>query len=43
MEAIVLGTTHRVLGEYADTFTRENGMWRFASRTYLIFTAASTV
>jgi SnoaL-like domain len=43
MEAIVLGTTHRVLGEYADTFTRENGMWRFASRIYLIFTAASTV
>jgi hypothetical protein len=43
MEAIVLGTTHRVLGEYADTFVRENGMWRFGSRIYLIFSAASTV
>lgn len=43
MEAIVPGTTHRVLGEYSDTFVREAGEWRFASRTYLIFTAASTV
>jgi hypothetical protein len=43
MEAIVLGTTHRVLGEYADSFVREDGVWRFASRIYLIYTAASTV
>jgi hypothetical protein len=43
MEAIVLGTSHRVLGEYTDSFVREDGVWRFASRIYLIFSAASTV
>lgn len=43
MEAPVLGTAHKVLGEYADTFRRDAGVWRFASRIYTIFGAASGV
>ena len=43
MEAQVLGTEHKVFGEYQDRFRREEGVWRFASRTYTIFTAASSV
>lgn len=43
MEAQVLGTTNKVFGEYQDHFRREEGEWRFASRTYTIFTAASSV
>ena len=43
MEAPVLGTPHKVIGEYADSFRREHGAWRFASRTFTIFSAASSV
>jgi SnoaL-like domain len=42
MEAQVLGSGHEVLGEYQDRFRREDGQWRFASRTYTIFSAAIT-
>jgi SnoaL-like domain len=37
MEAQVFGTEHRVFGEYADTFRRVGGEWKFASRTFTIF------
>lgn len=43
MEAQVFGTEHRVFGEYRDTFRRVEGRWLFASRTFTMFTAASTV
>lgn len=39
METQVLGTDQSIIGEYADAFRREGGKWRFASRTYTIFTA----
>jgi hypothetical protein len=37
MEAIILESGTRVIGEYDDHFIREDGKWRFASRTYTIF------
>ena len=40
MEAPVPGTPHRVLGEYRDSFRREDGRWRFAGRIFTIFGAA---
>lgn len=43
MEATVYGTTHKVMGEYHDTFRRVDGAWRFASRTYTIFRGGSSV
>jgi hypothetical protein len=43
MEAQVLGTEHKVFGEYRDSFRRVDGRWLFASRTYTIYTAASSV
>lgn len=43
MEAQVLGTDRKVFGDYADTFRRVEGRWQFASRTYTIYTAGSSV
>lgn len=43
MEAQVFGTDHKVFGEYRDSFRRIAGRWLFASRTYTIFSAASSV
>ncbi|MEO6093427.1 MAG: nuclear transport factor 2 family protein [Novosphingobium sp.] len=43
MEAQVLGTGHTVFGEYQDSFRKEQGQWRFASRIYTIFTTALPV
>jgi SnoaL-like protein len=43
MEAQILGTALKVIGEYHDHFARLGGRWYFASRTYTIFTAASSV
>lgn len=43
MEASIYGGTHKVFGEYRDTFRRENGKWLFASRVYTIFTGASSL
>lgn len=43
MEAQVFGTEHKVFGEYRDSFRRIAGRWLFASRTYTIFSAASSV
>lgn len=37
MEAQVYGTSHKVFGEYHDTFRRVGGRWYFASRTFTIF------
>lgn len=39
MEAPVFGTPHRVIGEYRDRFRTVGGAWKFASRTYTIFSA----
>ena len=43
MEAEVFGSGHKVIGEYHDRFRREGDEWRFASRTYTIYAAASSV
>ncbi len=43
MEAQIYGTTHRVIGEYHDSFCRVDGNWRFAARIYTIFSGASQV
>jgi hypothetical protein len=43
MEAQVFGTDHKVQGEYRDVLRRVGGTWYFASRTYTIFSAASSV
>jgi hypothetical protein len=39
METQVLGTDHRIIGEYADSFLREAGVWKFSERIYTIFKA----
>jgi hypothetical protein len=39
MEAQLFPTPARMLGDYADALVREDGTWRFASRTYTIFRA----
>jgi len=33
----ILGTAHETFGEYADSFVREDGEWKFASRIFTIF------
>lgn len=43
MRAPIFGTSHEVFGEYRDTFRREDGRWLFASRTYTLFAAGSSV
>lgn len=43
MAAEVFGTAHKVKGEYRDSFRRVDGRWRFASRIYTIYAAASSV
>jgi hypothetical protein len=37
MVAPILGTDRQVMGEYADSFVRLNGRWRFQSRIYTLF------
>jgi hypothetical protein len=43
MEAQIYGASHKVIGEYHDTFRREDGEWRFAARIYTIFSGASSI
>lgn len=43
MEGQIFGTSQRVFGEYNDTFSRVDGRWLFASRTFTMFSAASSV
>jgi hypothetical protein len=43
MEAQFYGSELRVFGEYHDTFRRIDGRWLFTSRTYTIFSGASSV
>lgn len=43
MEAQLYGTSHRIQGEYDDRFRRIAGAWYFSSRTYTIFSGASSV
>lgn len=31
------GTDRQVMGEYADSFIRSNGAWRFSSRIYTLY------
>lgn len=37
MENQILGTSHRITGEYHDTCRRVDGQWRFAERVFTIF------
>lgn len=41
MEGQVYGTDNKIIGEYRDSYVRLNGKWKFASRTYTMYTAAS--
>lgn len=41
MEGQVYGTENRIIGEYRDAFVRIGGKWKFASRTYTMYVAAS--
>jgi hypothetical protein len=43
MEAQIFATDQKVMGEYRDAFQRIDGRWYFASRTFTIFSAASSV
>lgn len=43
MEAQFYGAELRVFGEYEDSFVRIDGRWVFGSRTYTIFSGASSV
>lgn len=43
MEAQIYGSSHKVIGEYRDTFRRIGGRWYFASRTYTIFKGGSSL
>lgn len=43
MTAQIYGTEHRVVGEYNDCLRRVEGRWFFASRTYTIFSGASSI
>lgn len=43
MEAQVYGTTHKIIGEYRDSFVRVAGKWLFSARVYTIFKDAKPV
>jgi SnoaL-like domain len=43
MEGTIYGTSHKVFGEYRDTLKRVAGKWHFASRTFTMFGAGSSV
>lgn len=43
MEGQVYGTEYRVMGEYRDSFARIDGCWRFVSRTFTMYTEASSL
>ncbi len=43
MEAQIYGSSHKVIGEYHDSFRRVDGQWLFAARIYTIFSGASQV
>lgn len=43
MEGQVYGTDLKVVGEYHDTFRQIDGRWLFASRTFTMFSAASSL
>ena len=43
MEAGIYGGTHKIIGEYLDTYRRLGGEWLFAARIYTIFGGASSL
>jgi hypothetical protein len=43
MEGQVYGTEHKIIGEYHDSYVRIGGQWKFASRTYTMYMAASSM
>jgi len=43
MEGTIYGTEHKVYGEYRDSFSRVDGRWLFASRSFTMFTAGSSL
>jgi hypothetical protein len=43
MDAKIYGTGHGIQGEYSDHFRRVEGRWYFKSRTYTIYSGASSI
>jgi hypothetical protein len=43
MEGQVYGTEHGIMGEYRDAYVRIDGNWKFASRTFTMYAAASSM
>ena len=43
MEGQIYGASQKVFGEYRDTFRRIDGRWYFASRTFTMYSGASSV
>ena len=43
MEGQIYGTEHKIIGEYNDSYVRINGRWKFASRVYTMYMAASSM
>jgi len=43
MEGQVYGSEHTIIGEYRDAFVRLDGKWKFASRVYTMYKAASSM
>jgi len=43
MEGQVYGTEHKIIGEYRDAYVRIDGKWKFASRVYTMYMAASNM
>ena len=39
MDGPIMGTNHRVFGEYLDSFVRHEGRWLFAARIFTIYNA----
>lgn len=43
MNGAIYGTAHALMGEYRDTFRREQGKWLFAERIFTMFASASSI
>jgi ketosteroid isomerase-like protein len=43
MEGQIYGTDHKIIGEYQDGYVRTGGEWKFASRIYTVYKAASSM
>ena len=43
MNGTIYGTAHTIMGEYRDSFRREQGKWLFSERIFTMFAAASAL